>query len=141
MLYRCIKLIMLTSSLLLISELSKAQSSFEGEADLSDILEYQMEKATNSVRSLMGLHELACEQSPLSTESVEASLVMGEDAKNIGKVSVVDEARLQRIFRDLKNQKHIPFEFNIEGCLPRAHEMAKYLESLYLLKENWQRKQ
>ncbi|UOF01555.1 protein-glutamine glutaminase family protein [Bdellovibrio reynosensis] len=42
-------------------------------------------------------------------------------------VTALSEEDAQRLFTDLKNQSHIPYEFAWAGCQARAHEMSRLM--------------
>lgn len=44
-----------------------------------------------------------------------------------GNASVMSEADAQKLFRELKSNGDIPFEFSVAGCEERAHEMSRLM--------------
>lgn len=51
------------------------------------------------------------------------------------KVSIVSQEKARDLFKQLKNQEHIPFCYAKDGCQARAHEMARLLEEQGIITE------
>ncbi|MCB0413692.1 MAG: hypothetical protein KDD50_05130 [Bdellovibrionales bacterium] len=69
-----------------------------------------------------------CNDKLAQQKMVNASEVLPPPSSDVGELSVVSEKEARSLFDNLKNDCRIPFEFNLEGCYPRAHAMAKALE-------------
>lgn len=59
--------------------------------------------------------------------SKRMSLTAQNNKKTKEKASVLSEKEAQQLFRELKANGEIPFEFSIAGCEERAHEMSRLM--------------
>lgn len=74
-----------------------------------------------------------CPMSELGTSQARGELATGSHflpppQTNVGQLSVIDLDKAKELFKKLQADCRIPLEFDAEGCVPRAHAMAKVLE-------------